>query len=446
MSYLESLEEVKDLFRGILPNHIEIEVHKRDKIDCINLTGDTTILFEDDARENGYTKISLIQKNSIKFEIRVKGIEIINYDPLSKDRSFEFFFFMPDQEFGRINVMGEPNDNYINFDKLVKLAKDCTICESMLDKEAIIGYQNGNLNADILFIAEAPGPRGADKTGIPLTGDVTGKNFDEILEAVGLKRKDIFITNAVLCCPTDINGKVRKPKTNEIKNCSGYLAFLIELINPKVIVTLGSVALEALKQIEKHQLTLKSHIATFYHWNNRFIYPLYHPSPLVINTGLRSMKQQKTDYLQLVQNYEKRILKGLNPISLLKGTVGVTNNTIEDQVILRLGGEGGSISLYGKEHKGKWYFSLHTNEIALVDFLEDEELSHHLISKSLIVEGFHNGLRLLDEYPWVHLVPHDLHPLFADEIITEVKKRISNDKSRLYRWERAYEILKLRNS
>jgi uracil-DNA glycosylase family 4 len=320
MSYSKNLEEVKNLFYGIIPNRIDIEVHKRKKkLITTNITGSTIVNFIDDEGQNGYTNITFFQSSSIKLEIRAEGIEIISYDVLTKDRSFEFFFFMPDDQIGKIIVIGEPNEDFINFDKLVKLAKDCTFCESMLDKEAIIGYENGNLNADILFIAEAPGPRGADKTGIPLSGDMTGKNFEKILRSVGLKREDIFITNAVLCCPTSMNGKVRTPKSSEIKNCSGYLALLIELIDPKVIVTLGAVALDALQQIEGHQLTLKKHIATFHHWNGRFIYPLYHPSPLVINRGLRTMEQQKADYLHLVRNYETRLLKGLNPISLLKG-------------------------------------------------------------------------------------------------------------------------------
>ncbi|WP_249594320.1 uracil-DNA glycosylase [Peribacillus frigoritolerans] len=316
MSYSKNLEEVKDLFYGIIPNQIEIEIHRGEiKVISTNITGITTVNFNDDENKQGYTNISFV--NSIKFDIRVEGIEIISCD-VTKDNSFEFFFFMPNEQIGKISVKGEPNDNFIDFDKLVKLAKDCTFCESMLDKEAVIGYKNGNLNADILFIAEAPGPRGADMTGIPLSGDMTGKNFEEILRSVGLKREDVFITNAVLCCPTGKNGKVRPPKSREIKNCSGYLSLLIELIDPKIIVTLGAVALNALKQIEGHQLTLKKHIATFHHWNGKFIYPLYHPSPLVINRGLRTMEQQKSDYLELIRNYENRILKGLNPISLLK--------------------------------------------------------------------------------------------------------------------------------
>lgn len=316
MSYINNLEEIKWLFKRLKPNHVQIEIHKPDDdiVDYLNITGNTIVNFTDDMSQNGFTNLSFAQRRSINFEIRVEGIEIIDYNEKTKDKTFEFLFFMPNDQFARITVKGVPNDDLIDFDKFVRLAKDCTACESMLDKEAIIGNSNGNVDTDIIFVAEAPGPRGADKTGIPLTGDVTGKNFEEIINSVGLKRGDIFITNAVLCCPTDSKGKVRSPKNDEIKNCNVFLDTLINLIDPKVVVPIGQVALKALNYIEKHQLTLKGNVATFHDWNGRYIFPLYHPSPLVINTGLRTMGQQKEDYQKLVRIYRNRILSGLNPI------------------------------------------------------------------------------------------------------------------------------------
>lgn len=306
MSTIDNLEQIKFFFKGILPNQIEIKIYKENtKIVCTTITGNVDVIFNDDGDRSGHTRISFVQNNSISFEICIRGIEIISYDELTKDISFEFDFFIDDEHFGRICVKGEPDDNHIDFDKLVRFAKRCTACKAMSDKEAIIGYQNGNVNADILFVAEAPGPQGADKTGIPLTGDRTGNNFEEILRAASLKRRDIFITNAVLCCPTNQKGKVRPPEPDEIENCNVYLELLIELIDPKVVVPIGVVALKALNQIKEHQLKFKNHIATFHPWNGRLIYPLYHPSPLVINRGLRTMEQQKADYIKLIRDYEK---------------------------------------------------------------------------------------------------------------------------------------------
>lgn len=117
----------------------------------------------------------------------------------------------------------------------------------------------------------------------------------------------------------------------------------------------------------------------------------------------------------------------------------MVHNNSDEKVILQLGGEGGTINLYGKEKNGEWYFSLQTNEIALLDFLDDEdELSQCLKSNSAIVKGFSNGIRLLDKYPWVYLYPMKLHPLFAERILLEAKRRMANGRDRIYQWERAY--------
>ncbi len=206
-------------------------------------------------------------------------------------------------------------DKDIVYSQLISQAKNCQLCVAMKDKEAVIGYKNGNLNADIMFIAEAPGPRGADISGIPLHGDETGKNFEKLLSSINWTRSDVFITNAVLCCPTNENGKVRPPNKSEVKNCSSHLARIIDLVNPKVVVTLGKKALEALNDIEKHQLVFSNDIATFTKWNNRWLYPLYHPSPQVINTRKRTYEQQETDFKQLAHKYPIRISKGLEPIN-----------------------------------------------------------------------------------------------------------------------------------
>lgn len=115
----------------------------------------------------------------------------------------------------------------------------------------------------------------------------------------------------------------------------------------------------------------------------------------------------------------------------------MVQNHSDEEVILRLGCEGGTIDLYGKEKNGEWYYSLQTNEIALLDFIDDDdELSKCLISNSAIVKGFSKGIRLLDKYPWAYLSPMKIHPLFAKRILLEVKRRTPNDRDRIYKWER----------
>ena len=184
------------------------------------------------------------------------------------------------------------------FEKLAAEARKCVVCEAMQDKFAVLSEMNGTLDPKVFFIAEAPGRQGADRTRKPFHGDKSGENFQVLLDSIGLGRDEIFITNSVLCSPRKPNGANRKPHKSEIRNCAGYLNRTIELIDPRVIVTLGSVALEALKALEPHDLTLKSDVGKVYKWNRRDLLPLYHPSPQVVASH-RRMEQQLEDYANL---------------------------------------------------------------------------------------------------------------------------------------------------
>lgn len=177
------------------------------------------------------------------------------------------------------------------FSKLCQKAEACQICPDLADKKAVLSQLNGNLNPKVFFIAEAPGRQGADRTRRPFWGDKSGENFQKFLDSINLKREDIFITNAVLCSPRKENGANRSPKKSEIKNCSSFLNRTIQLFQPKVVATLGSVALEALKAIEYHQISLKNDIGNSFEWNNRILVPLYHPSPQVIASHRRFDEQ-----------------------------------------------------------------------------------------------------------------------------------------------------------
>ncbi len=81
----------------------------------------------------------------------------------------------------------------------------------------------------------------------------------------------------------------------ELTNCSGFLRRTIELVNPGVIVTLGSVALDVLKRIHYHELNLKESAAKIHKWDNRVLVPIYHPSPQVLASHRRETQQLK-DY------------------------------------------------------------------------------------------------------------------------------------------------------
>ena len=152
----------------------------------------------------------------------------------------------------------------------------------MCERTAVLSELNGSIRARIMFIGEAPGRAGADRTRRPFYGDKSGANFQLLLDSIALSRDDIFITSAVMCSPRSATDANRRPMRSEIKNCSAYLKRVIELIDPPVIATLGSVALEALKLIQYHELTLKADAGTLQTWDGRKLVPLYHPSPQAI--------------------------------------------------------------------------------------------------------------------------------------------------------------------
>lgn len=178
-----------------------------------------------------------------------------------------------------------------SFNQLVKDASSCTLCPAMCGRRAVLSELNGSPNARVMFIGEAPGRKGADRTRVPFSGDQSGANFDRFLNSIELTRKEIFITSAALCNPRSESGANRKPAQKELKNCSSFLRRAIEVVNPRVIVTLGSVALEALKRIQYHELNLKDSAARIHSWNDRVLVPIYHPSPQVLASHRREAEQ-----------------------------------------------------------------------------------------------------------------------------------------------------------
>jgi uracil-DNA glycosylase family 4 len=179
--------------------------------------------------------------------------------------------------------------------ELADEAARCTRCPAMCERAAVLSELNGSVDARVMFIGEAPGRKGADRTRIPFSGDQSGKNFERFLASIDLKRSEIFITSAALCNPRTASGANRRPKSSEVRNCSDFLRRSIELVNPRVVVTLGTVALEALKLVHYHDFNLKNDAGRVRGWNNRLLVPLYHPSPQVLITSRKEAAQLR-DY------------------------------------------------------------------------------------------------------------------------------------------------------
>ena len=184
------------------------------------------------------------------------------------------------------------------FDVLVSNAAQCRLCPQMVGRSAVFSRLNGCLNPRILFVAEAPGRRGGDRTRIPMSGDASGRTFRYLMESAGIREDEVFITNAALCNPRSETGANRSPTLAELSNCSGFLRRTIEVLNPPIIVTIGSKALLALEKFSPHGLTLRRHAGTPWKWCGRTLIPLYHPSPQVL-ISRRSLIQQQEDWRRL---------------------------------------------------------------------------------------------------------------------------------------------------
>ena len=165
----------------------------------------------------------------------------------------------------------------------------------MCGRTAVLSELNGSVAARVMFIGEAPGRQGGDRTRVPFSGDQSGRNFGRYIASISLRREEIFITNSVLCNPRKESGANRKPSVAESLNCAAFLRRQIELVAPRIVVTLGAVALAALCRIEYHQFSLKDSAGRVCRWNGRLLVPLYHPSPQVLASHRREEAQLR-DY------------------------------------------------------------------------------------------------------------------------------------------------------
>jgi len=173
-------------------------------------------------------------------------------------------------------------DWQLSIDKLVSDAQDCRLCPRMSCSRRVLTDLNGPWKARIMFVAEAPGRLGAERTGIPLFGDRTGDRFEELLHAMHWHRCDVFITNAILCNPRESNGNNGVPAPTEISNCSSFLRRTIDLVNPVIVISLGRVALKALALVSQHDLELRASVGRLVRWYGRRLGILYHPGPRTV--------------------------------------------------------------------------------------------------------------------------------------------------------------------
>jgi len=167
----------------------------------------------------------------------------------------------------------------------------CTRCRLAEGRTQVV-FGAGNPRADLMFVGEAPGFH-EDKQGVPFVGQA-GKLLDGLLAGVGLAREDVYIANVLKCRPPGN----RDPQADEIESCEPHLFRQIELIEPKVIATLGNFATKLLSgrplgitrvHGQEQELTIAGRSVV--------LYPLYHPAAALYTPAM--LKVLEADFARL---------------------------------------------------------------------------------------------------------------------------------------------------
>jgi DNA polymerase len=179
----------------------------------------------------------------------------------------------------------------MQYSNIEELHKSCKLCEKCpLRKTATqVVPGEGNPHADIMFIGEGPG-KVEDKLGRPFVGPA-GKFLDQLLESIGLLRKDIFIANTVKCRPPNN----RDPFDSEKEACQPWLDEQIRLINPKVFVPLGRHALHKFLP----DISITSAHGKFYQHCGKVVFAMYHPAVALYNGSMRAVLLKDFQNLKL---------------------------------------------------------------------------------------------------------------------------------------------------
>ena len=155
--------------------------------------------------------------------------------------------------------------------ELEAIAVVCVKCKLSKSRTQVV-YGVGNPNADLMFIGEAPG-RDEDLKGEPFVGRA-GQLLTDIIKAMKLTRDDVYIANVIKCRPPEN----RNPEPDELEACRPYIQRQVEIIQPKVIVTLGRFALQSLTG---KSYGISSARGNWLDYNGVKVMPTYHPAYLL---------------------------------------------------------------------------------------------------------------------------------------------------------------------
>lgn len=171
-------------------------------------------------------------------------------------------------------------------------ASTCTKCKLATAGRTQVVFGMGNPEADLMFVGEGPGAE-EDKQGLPFVGR-SGQLLDKILfEELGITRESVFIANVVKCRPPGN----RDPEPDEIDACRPWLEQQLDLIQPKVVVTLGNFATKLLLETKEGITKLRGRS---YPFRGGVLIPTFHPAA-VLRGGGEPMAQMRADFIRAKQ-------------------------------------------------------------------------------------------------------------------------------------------------
>lgn len=175
---------------------------------------------------------------------------------------------------------------------------ECRRCAHLAAFRSQVVFGVGNPQARLLFTGEAPGAE-EDRLGEPFVGPA-GRLLSRMIEAMGLRREEVYIANILKCRPDLPEGTPgnRKPTPEEMETCLPHLREQIAIIQPEVIVALGATALEGLTGLRKGISTLRG---TFLDFQGIPLLPTFHPSYLLHNPNLKLKRQVWEDLLLVME-------------------------------------------------------------------------------------------------------------------------------------------------
>jgi uracil-DNA glycosylase family 4 len=176
----------------------------------------------------------------------------------------------------------------MNVHAQIRNCMSCRLCSTRT--QAVPG--EGPIPAEIMFVGEAPGHVN-DQLGRPFVGH-GGKIFDTILNRVGIRREDVFVTNAVKCWPPEN----RKPKLDELAACRAYLDEQITAVRPRIIFALGTASFSLLTG---EPVKLRSEHGKIVHRGETVVCALFHPN------GLRYIKGGRDTLVQVLSATLQRV-------------------------------------------------------------------------------------------------------------------------------------------